>query len=62
MRKCIAVILAAAVLPLASCADGKRQSTVNEGSTATGTGNTAGSFTAAGPSANSQSAKENARH
>jgi outer membrane biogenesis lipoprotein LolB len=60
MTNRIAVTLVAALL--AACTStGKEQNTVNEASTATGTGNTAGSFTAPGASTNSQGAKENAR-
>ena len=54
-------LIVVTMLSLAACTAGKPQSTVNEGSTATGTGNTQGSFTAPGASVNSQSAKENAR-
>jgi len=60
MRKETIVLVLAALLG-ACTHTGKDQNTVNEATTTTGTGNTAGSFTAAGPSANSQSAKENAR-
>jgi len=59
MRNGIAVTLVAVLL--AACTSGREQNTVNEGSAATGTGNTAGSFTAPGAGVNSQGAKENAR-
>jgi hypothetical protein len=60
MSKLIAVITAA-VLVGACSHTGKDQNTVNEATTTTGTGNTAGSATAAGPAVNSQGTKENAR-
>jgi len=60
MRTWIAVLLSAA--SVGACSQtGKDQNTVNEATTTTGTGNTAGSATAAGPAANSQGGKENAR-
>lgn len=60
MSKRIAFAVLAALL--AACTHpGKDQNTVNEASTTTGTGNTAGSVVAPGANANSQGAKENAR-
>lgn len=61
MRTSLAVTLAVLFLGACSHDPGKQQSTLNEATTTTGTGNTAGSFNAAGPAANTQSAKENAR-
>lgn len=68
MRKRIAVILAALLLPIGAYAGEKAKdknakvpNTSSEATTNTGTGNTAGQSAAAGASSNSQSAKESAR-
>ncbi len=63
MRKIIAAAVTAAVLlPIGGCNNPNPRISggVNEATTATGTGNTAGHQVAAGASANSESARERA--